>query len=109
VALTPENLTTKKQRHEENFALQSLRIIVRREDFSSSPTTHELGSPGTMQTFASGEAKVRHPFGNFKPQTRLPDPLPCGVKQRECLVAAKPRCVFVVRKLLWLQSDRKAR
>ena len=63
--------------------------------FSSSP--YELGSPGDMQTFASGEAKVRHPFENFKPQTRLPGPLPCGVKQRECLVAAKPRYVFALK------------
>jgi hypothetical protein len=34
--------------------------------FFLSPT-HKLGSPEDMQTFASGEAKVRHPFGNFKP------------------------------------------
>jgi hypothetical protein len=27
----------------------------------------KLGSPKYMQTFASGEAKVRHPFVNFKP------------------------------------------
>jgi hypothetical protein len=45
--------------------LQSVRIIVRREDCSSSP--HELGSPGDMQNFAAGEAKVRHLFGNPKP------------------------------------------
>jgi hypothetical protein len=42
------------------------------------PLLHELGSPGDLQNFASGEAKFRHPF--FKSQTRLHDP-PSGVKR----------------------------
>jgi hypothetical protein len=34
--------------------------------FFLSPT-HKLGLPKYMQTFASGEAKIRHPSANFKP------------------------------------------
>jgi hypothetical protein len=76
-------------------ALQSLRIIVRREDFSS---PHELGSPGDMQTFASGEAKICHQFGNLKPQTRSSRPSPsCGVEKRKCLVAATPRWALALK------------
>jgi hypothetical protein len=32
---------------------------------------HEFVSPGDMQIFASGEAKICHPFGNFNPSRKL--------------------------------------
>jgi hypothetical protein len=35
---------------------------------------HEFVSPGDMQIFASGEAKICHPFGNFNPSRKRARP-----------------------------------
>jgi hypothetical protein len=41
--------------------------------------TFELRSPEDMQIFASGEAKICHPFGNFKAQPRC-----TAIRQKLC-------------------------